>query len=137
MWVTCVAWGGGSNWSFTASAIQTSPFGAMPTPCSPPFLPAVGKSPSLALANGRCRMYGGSSPGAPKRNQNATRAGAILRKPSPDAENIKPYPDCSRFKCANSVIVSGLQIESSESVGFETSFEHSAVESGGTRHGGP
>ena len=38
-----------SNWSFTASAIQISPFGATPTPCSPPFLPAVGKSLSLPM----------------------------------------------------------------------------------------
>src|SRR5271154_5192929 len=38
-----------SNWSFTASAIQTSPFAATPTPCSPPFLPAVGKSLALPM----------------------------------------------------------------------------------------
>lgn len=36
-----------SNWSFTASAIQISPFGAIPTPCNPPTLPAMGKSLSF------------------------------------------------------------------------------------------
>ncbi|MBK7284931.1 MAG: hypothetical protein IPI83_11615 [Sphingomonadales bacterium] len=30
---------------------------------------------SPAMANGRCRMHGGSSPGAPKGNQNALKHG--------------------------------------------------------------
>ncbi|WP_432813837.1 HGGxSTG domain-containing protein [Sphingopyxis alaskensis] len=31
---------------------------------------------SRAMANGRCRMHGGTSPGAPKGNQNARKHGA-------------------------------------------------------------
>ncbi|MDN4986571.1 HGGxSTG domain-containing protein [Bradyrhizobium sp. WYCCWR 13022] len=34
---------------------------------------------SPAMANGRCRMHGGPSPGAPKGNQNAFKHGRFTR----------------------------------------------------------
>ena len=42
---------------------------------------------SKAMANGRCRMHGGKSTGAPKENKNAVKAGSIYSKYLSDDEN--------------------------------------------------
>jgi hypothetical protein len=40
------------------------------------------------MANGRCRMHGGPSPGAPKGNRNAFRHGRYTDKAIEDRRNI-------------------------------------------------
>jgi hypothetical protein len=60
---------------------------------------------SPAMANGRCRMHGGPSPGAPKRSQHAYKHGrysaeAIARRreisPAPAADRVNSGNHCSR-----------------------------------------
>jgi len=43
----------------------------------------------LAMKNGRCRMHGGTNPGAPKGNQNALKHGMYSRKAREENERLK------------------------------------------------
>jgi hypothetical protein len=45
---------------------------------------------SPAMVNGRCRMHGGASPGAPKGNRNAVKHGRYTAKAIEDRDGCQP-----------------------------------------------
>ena len=56
--------------------------------------------PIAAMPNGRCRMHGGTSPGAPKRNKNALKHGRYTAEAIARRRSISTLIRAARSQCS-------------------------------------